>query len=39
MEVRVLADTQPEGMTQTTPTLEDVYFATLRQHAVTARQD
>lgn len=39
MEVRVLADTRPEGMTPAAPTLEDVYFATLRQHAVTVGQD
>ena len=39
MEVRVLADTQPEGMTPALPTLEDVYFATLRQHGMAAGQD
>lgn len=39
MEVRVLADTQPEGMTPAAPTLEDVYFATLLQHGMAAGQD
>lgn len=31
-EVRVLADTQPEGMQPATPELEDVYFSTLIAH-------
>jgi len=35
-EVRVLADTAPAGMSAATPDLEDVYFATLRQHGLTA---
>ena len=31
-EIRVLADTQPEGMQPATPELEDVYFSTLIEH-------
>ena len=31
-EIRVLADTQPEGMQPATPELEDVYFSTLIAH-------
>jgi ABC-2 type transport system ATP-binding protein len=38
-EVRVLADTPPPGMTASAPTLEDVYFATLRDHGMTANLD
>ncbi len=38
-EVRVLADTAPTGMTASVPTLEDVYFSTLRQHGLTANLD
>ena len=38
-EVRVLADAQPPGMTPSAPTLEDVYFSTLRQHGMTANLD
>ena len=33
-EVRVLADTQPQGMQTAAPTLEDVYFATLLEHGI-----
>ncbi|MES2603323.1 MAG: ATP-binding cassette domain-containing protein, partial [Pseudomonadota bacterium] len=36
MEVRVLAAEQPIGMSAATPTLEDVYFATLQQHGLAA---
>jgi len=32
IEVRVLSDTQPEGMQPGSPELEDVYFATLIEH-------
>lgn len=39
MEVRVLADTQPPGMTPAAPTLEDVYFSTLLRHGMTAHLD
>jgi ABC-type multidrug transport system ATPase subunit len=35
-EVRVLAETAPPGMGAATPELEDVYFATLQQHGLTA---
>ena len=35
-EVRVLAETQPPGMTPATPGLEDVYFATLHRHGLSA---
>ncbi len=38
-EVRVLAETQPPGMAPGVPTLEDVYFSTLRQHGLTANLD
>ena len=38
-DVRVLADEPPPGMTPATPTLEDVYFSTLRQHGLTAHLD
>jgi ABC-2 type transport system ATP-binding protein len=38
-EVRVLADSSPPGMAATVPTLEDVYFATLVQHGLTANLD
>ena len=31
-EVRVLSDSQPEGMQPATPELEDVYFSTLIEH-------
>jgi ABC-type multidrug transport system ATPase subunit len=31
-EIRVLSDTQPEGMLPATPELEDVYFSTLIAH-------
>jgi ABC-type multidrug transport system ATPase subunit len=35
VELRVAGETAPgEGMTPTTPTLEDVYFATLAQHGI-----
>ena len=36
MEVRVLATQCPPGMEKAVPTLEDVYFATLQQHGLTA---
>ncbi len=39
MEVRVLADTAPAGMTPVAPTLEDVYFATLIANGLTANLD
>ena len=39
MEVRVLADAQPDGMTPAVPTLEDVYFSTLIGHGLTANLD
>ncbi len=39
MEVRVLADTPPAGMTPVAPTLEDVYFSTLHGHGLTAPLD
>jgi ABC-2 type transport system ATP-binding protein len=35
MEVRVLADTAPAGMSAASPDLEDVYFATLHEHGLT----
>jgi ABC-type multidrug transport system ATPase subunit len=38
-EVRVLADQPPPNMTATSPTLEDVYFATLLQHGLAADLD
>jgi ABC-2 type transport system ATP-binding protein len=38
-EVRVLADQPPTGMSAVTPSLEDVYFATLRQHGLAANLD
>ena len=31
-EIRVLSDTQPEGMQPAAPELEDVYFSTLIAH-------
>ena len=31
-EIRVLSDTQPDGMQSATPQLEDVYFSTLIAH-------
>lgn len=34
-EVRVLSDTQPEGMQPAIPELEDVYFSTLIAHNLT----
>jgi ABC-type multidrug transport system ATPase subunit len=36
MEVRAMAAGQPSGMVAATPDLEDVYFATLHQHGLTA---
>jgi ABC-2 type transport system ATP-binding protein len=39
MEVRVLANTAPPGMTAAVPTLEDIYFATLVQHGLSANLD
>ena len=36
MEVRVMAADQPAGMVAATPDLEDVYFATLHRHGLTA---
>jgi ABC-2 type transport system ATP-binding protein len=36
MEVRAMAPEQPAGMVAATPDLEDVYFATLHQHGLTA---
>ncbi|HET9161236.1 MAG TPA: ABC transporter ATP-binding protein [Caulobacteraceae bacterium] len=36
MEVRVTAPDPPSGMTVATPDLEDVYFATLIEHGLTA---
>ncbi len=36
MEVRAIASDQPPGMAAATPDLEDVYFATLHQHGLTA---
>jgi len=36
MEVRAMASERPVGMTAATPDLEDVYFATLHQHGLTA---
>jgi ABC-type multidrug transport system ATPase subunit len=39
LEVRVLADAAPAGMTAVAPTLEDVYFATLVQHGLSANLD
>jgi ABC-2 type transport system ATP-binding protein len=36
MEVRAMAAEQPEGMVAATPDLEDVYFAALHQHGLTA---
>ena len=38
-EVRVLAEEAPANMTEASPTLEDVYFATLLQHGLTANLD
>jgi ABC-2 type transport system ATP-binding protein len=38
-EVRVLAETRPPGMSPAMPGLEDVYFATLRQHGLDANFD
>jgi ABC-2 type transport system ATP-binding protein len=39
MEVRALAEHAPPDMTPTSPTLEDVYFATLREHGLAASLD
>ncbi len=39
MEVRVLADAAPAGMTPAAATLEDVYFSTLIGHGMTAHLD
>jgi ABC-type multidrug transport system ATPase subunit len=40
MEIRVVADAQPEGgLTTTEPTLEDVYFATLLRHGLAVDLD
>ena len=40
MEIRVVADAQPEGgLTATEPTLEDVYFATLLRHGLAVDLD
>jgi ABC-2 type transport system ATP-binding protein len=39
MEVRVLAAQQPAGMVAATPDLEDVYFATLHAHGLTANME
>jgi ABC-2 type transport system ATP-binding protein len=36
-ELRVLAAEAPAGMTAATPTLEDVYFATLQEHGIAAQ--
>jgi ABC-type multidrug transport system ATPase subunit len=36
MEVRVMADTAPAGMRPAVPDLEDLYFATLIEHGLTA---
>jgi ABC-type multidrug transport system ATPase subunit len=38
-EVRVMAPSAPAGMTAATPDLEDVYFATLIDHGLTANLD
>jgi len=38
-EVRVLAERPPPEMTAASPTLEDVYFGTLRQHGFAANLD
>jgi ABC-type multidrug transport system ATPase subunit len=38
-EVRVLAEHQPPGMTAATPTLEDVYFATLLRNGLASNLD
>ncbi|HUR35750.1 MAG TPA: ABC transporter ATP-binding protein [Vicinamibacterales bacterium] len=35
-ELRILADSPPAGMTPVPPGLEDVYFATLHQHGLSA---
>jgi len=34
-EIRVLSDTQPDGMQPAVPELEDVYFSTLIEHGLT----
>jgi len=39
MDIRLLADTPPAGMTPAVPTLEDVYFATLIGNGLTANLD
>jgi ABC-type multidrug transport system ATPase subunit len=39
IEVRVAAPTAPSGMAPAAPTLEDVYFATLIEHGLTANLD
>ncbi len=36
LEARVVADTQPAGMTAAQPTLEDVYFRTLLEYGMSA---
>jgi hypothetical protein len=36
MEVRVMAAEQPAGMVAATADLEDVYFAALHRHGLTA---
>lgn len=38
-EVRVLAEQPPSGLTAVSPTLEDVYFATLLEHGLAAGQE
>ena len=38
-EVRVLADQPPSGMSAASPSLEDVYFATLQEHGLAANID
>ena len=38
-EARVLSEQQPDGMTAASPTLDDVYFATLLEHGLDANLD
>ena len=38
-EIRVVGAERPEGLDPAEPTLEDVYFATLAQHGVSAVLD
>ncbi len=38
-EARVLSELQPDGMTAVSPTLDDVYFATLLEHGLDANLD